>query len=127
AANAQASFIGAPANGTHVKIGSTFTVQVVRPNSLQGSREIGLAIGLLSCTDTPCTPPGQRVGTVLFAGPYTPVLHEMPGRPYQNFSVMLSPDVFVQKGTAQLNVNRFHLIGAGPTPALEFNGVTVIV
>ncbi|KAF8881890.1 hypothetical protein BD779DRAFT_1473190 [Infundibulicybe gibba] len=123
AAKARGSFIGASANGTHVKIGSTLTVQ----NSIQGSREVGLAIGLLSCPDTPCTPPGLRIGTVLFTGQFAPVLHEIPGKPYQNFSVTLSPDVFIQKGTAELNVDRFHLIGAGPAPILEFNGVTVIV
>ena len=85
------------------------------------------------------------MGAVLFKGRYTPKLHEMPGRPYQNFTVIIPPEYFLQ-GRALLTVTRFHLIGvshifrcelfrlilfvyskAGPAAVLEFNNVTINV
>ncbi|KAJ6584121.1 hypothetical protein DFH09DRAFT_1308819 [Mycena vulgaris] len=48
---AQASHIGAPLPGATLKFNSNFTLQLVRPQSvsIQGSTEVGIAIGLLSC------------------------------------------------------------------------------
>ena len=78
---------------------------------LQGSQEVGLAIGLFSCPNqTPCKPASEEMGSVLFRGMYNPKLHEMPGRPYQNFTVTIPPEYFLQ-GRALLTVTRFHLIG----------------
>jgi len=128
ATNAQRSFIGSPSDGATVTRGSQVVVQVVRPNSIQGSIEVGMVIGLQSCSDPtrPCYPPSQAVGSVLYNGRYNPVIHEQPGRPYQNFTVTIpTADYFV--GKAQLSVDRFHLIGAGPSPILEFNNITLNV
>ncbi|KAG6832763.1 hypothetical protein H0H87_000416 [Tephrocybe sp. NHM501043] len=110
---AQRSFISSPSEGTDVTRGSQIVVQVVRPNSIQGSIEVGMVIGLQSCPVTnpyPCAPPQQQVGSVLFSGQFNPVLHEQPGRPYENFTVMI-PDTDYFSGRAQLSVDRFHLIG----------------
>lgn len=128
ATNAQRSFIGSPADGKTVRRGRKLVVQVVRPNSIQGSVEVGMVIGLQSCSDLtrPCFPPSQAVGSVLYNGRYKPVLHEQPGRPYQNFTVTI-PDLDYMVGRAQLSVSRFHLIGAGPAAALEFNNITLNV
>jgi len=124
---AQASFIRLPTQGTTVQWYQNVVVQVVRPFSLQGSQEVGLAIGLFSCpNETPCKPPTEEMGAVLFRGPYDPQLHEMPGRPYQNYTVTIPPLYFLQ-GRALLTVTRFHLIGAGPAAALELNNVTINV
>ena len=81
-------------------------------NSIQGSQEVGLAIGLQSCSNPamPCYPPSQAVGTVLYKGPFNPEIHEKPGEPYQNFTVTI-PTAKYFKGKAQLSVDRFHLIG----------------
>ncbi|GLB41549.1 hypothetical protein LshimejAT787_1001490 [Lyophyllum shimeji] len=126
AVNAQASYIGYPADGTSVKRGEQIVVQVVRPNSIMGSIEVGLAIGLQSCADRPCAPANQAIGTVLYHGPYDPEFHEKPGMPYQNFTVTV-PTADYFNGKAQLSVNRFHLIGAGPYPVLESNNITLNV
>ncbi|KAF9465598.1 hypothetical protein BDZ94DRAFT_1214424 [Collybia nuda] len=128
-AHAQRSFIWSPSEGTTVTRGHQFVVQVVRPNSIQGSTEVGIVIGLQSCPVTnpyPCAPPNEQVGSILYNGKYNPQLHEMPGRPYQNFTVTV-PDVDYFAGRAQLSVSRFHLIGAGPSPTLELNNVTLNV
>lgn len=55
------------------------------------------------------------MGAVLFRGMYNPKLHEMPGRPYQNFTVTIPPEYFLQ-GRALLTVTRFHLIGVSRFP-----------
>jgi hypothetical protein len=69
----------------------------------------------------PCAPPNQQVGSVLYKGTYNPQLHEMPGRPYQNFTVTV-PDVDYFVGRAQLSVSRFHLIGVRDPKAPSANG-----
>ncbi|GLB41550.1 hypothetical protein LshimejAT787_1001500 [Lyophyllum shimeji] len=129
AASAQSTYIGYPADGTTVKQGEQIVVQVVRPNSIQGSIEVGMVIGLQACEypgSPGCYPPNQAVGNVLYNGRYDPVLHEMPGRPYENFTVTIpTGDYFV--GKTQLSVDRFHLIGAGPAAALEFHNITLNV
>ncbi|CAA7262901.1 unnamed protein product [Cyclocybe aegerita] len=124
-AAAQASFIGYPPAGSSIHPGQEITVQVVRPNSIQGSIEVGMIIGLLDCQFLPCPPPNARVGTILFNGDFAPQLHEQPGMPYQNFTVTIPSADFLPDNVAQLGVVRFHLIGAGPSPVLEFNNVTL--
>ncbi|KAF9031443.1 hypothetical protein BJ165DRAFT_1306002, partial [Panaeolus papilionaceus] len=126
---AQASHIGLPLDGTTVKQGKKFVVQVIRPNSIQGSIEAGLVIGLLPCqwftTDPQCPPPSAQIGSILFNGKFSPQFHEIPGQPYQNFTVTVPAEFPL--GVAQLATARFHLIGAGPSPTLELNNVTVLV
>ncbi|KAJ3504897.1 hypothetical protein NLJ89_g7698 [Agrocybe chaxingu] len=124
---AQASFIGHPPAGSSLLPGQTLTVQVVRPNSIQGSIEVGMVIGLLDCQFLPCPPPNAQVGTILFNGDFNPQLHEKPGMPYQNFTVTIPSAEFLPNNVAQLGVVRFHLIGAGPSPVLESNNVTLRV
>jgi len=81
-------------------------------NSLQGSTEVGLVIGLVSCTSDPtgvCPSADSQIGNILFNGDYDPQLHEQPGRPYQNFTVTV-PAQFAL-GAAQVATARFQLIG----------------
>jgi len=126
--NAQASFIRIPSAGAVITAGQNITVQIVRPNSIEGSQEVGLAIGLVNCPTSPCPTPAEEMGRVLYAGSFNPQLHEIPGEPYQNFSVYI-PTVAEgdSTGTAQIQVARLHLIGAGPSPILELNNVTVSI
>ncbi|KAL0565723.1 hypothetical protein V5O48_016295 [Marasmius crinis-equi] len=129
----QASYIRVPARGDTLHQGKPFTLQIVRPNSLQGSREAGLAVGILPCGSgtslNPCPPPGSQMGKVLYTGILDPQLHEIPGNPYQNLTITLPlPDVGGPPvGNALLQVARMHLIGAGPSVTLEENSVAVVV
>ncbi|KAJ7130883.1 hypothetical protein C8R46DRAFT_1235882 [Mycena filopes] len=126
---AQRSFIGSPAPGATVHFGSQLTVQVVRPNSLQSSTEVGIAIGLLACPtsqEAVCPAPTSQLGRVLFTGQFAPTVH--PGNSiYENFTLTVpSADSFGgATGRAQLAVVRLHLIGAGPSPVFEINNITV--
>jgi len=135
---AQRAFIRNPAAGTTVHKGGQVTVQLVRPNSIQGSQEVGLALSVQSCPSSPCPsspcpsspcppspcpPAEQQLGVVQFIGQYNPQLHEIPGNPYQNFTITI-PDFF-ESGKGEIISTRFHLIGAGPSPVLESNVVEV--
>ncbi|KAH9480687.1 hypothetical protein JR316_0007287 [Psilocybe cubensis] len=126
-AAAQRSFLGGPPEGTTIHPGKHFTVQLIRPNSIEGSTEVGLVIGLLSCAAHPagCPTPDTQLGSILFNGDFKPTIHEIAGQPYENFTVTV-PSGF-PSGIAQLSTARFHLIGAGPSPILEFNNVTLNV
>ncbi|ORX58909.1 hypothetical protein DM01DRAFT_1333525 [Hesseltinella vesiculosa] len=125
-AQAQRIFIQTPTNGQKVKLGQKITVQIVRPIGLQGSIEAGLAIGLYPCSGKTCPKPATEFGDVLYHGQYNPQRHELPGHPYQNFTITLPSETFY-KGNSSLNVGRFHLIGAGPSANLELESVTLQV
>jgi hypothetical protein len=132
---AQSSHIGSPAPGTSISPNRQITVQVVRPvctpllpciwsihqsvhlgllqNSIMGSTEVGMVIGLLQCQQDPCPPPNAQLGNIVFNGQFSPQLHsDKPGEPYQNFTITV-PAFQSNFGTtkAQLATARFHLIG----------------
>ena len=129
---AQSAFIGLPAYNQTASPGSNIIVQVQRPvglatlhlpperitdyalcfvsqNSLTGSEEVAVVIGLQSCPDRPCTPPSGFMGTILYNGPFSPVYHETYLPPYQNFTVQV-PSSF-GAGTALIGVAHVTLIG----------------
>ncbi|KAI9057491.1 hypothetical protein FKP32DRAFT_1551514, partial [Trametes sanguinea] len=120
-AAAQSVVIQAPAPGTTFAPGQQFVVDVDRPDTITGSQDVSVAIGLLSCLGQ--APPGtcngvdttQEIGTVLFAGPYTPQLRPGGADLFQNFTVSV-PDGF-QAGAAALSVAHFTLVGVS---ALNF-------
>ncbi|KAJ5904717.1 uncharacterized protein N7473_001633 [Penicillium subrubescens] len=122
---AQNSIIGLPTTGYTVTKGSNVTVQVQRLNSLTGSTEIAVVIGVSSCASIACRPAGEVMGTILYQGPFDPQHHESSQPPYQNFTVTL-PNL-IAAGNAQINVARAALVGAGHFPYLETLNRTVVV
>jgi hypothetical protein len=79
-------------------------------NSIQGSVNVGIAIGISTCArkNTPCDPASDGLFDVLFAGPYNPTLHN-PRKPrYESFTVVIPT---LPKGHAQLNVAYAGLFG----------------
>ncbi|KAK1143225.1 hypothetical protein N8T08_006924 [Aspergillus melleus] len=122
---AQNARIGLPQAAASIKAGSKLTVQVQRPNSLTGSQEVGVAIGLQSCANSPCHAAKDVMGQILYNGPYKPVYHEYYLPPYENFTVTV-PDS-VESGEAVLGVTHVSLVGAGPFPFLEVLNQTIQV
>ncbi|KAJ7625298.1 hypothetical protein DFH06DRAFT_742267 [Mycena polygramma] len=125
--SAQASHIGSPLPGTTLHFNKNFTLQLVRPNSIEGSTEVGIAIGLLSCPTTEeavCPSPFGQLGEILFIGQFDPTIRSG-GVFYENFTLTVPSADFFSAGRAQLAVARLHLIGAGPAPILELNNITV--
>ncbi|EAW10840.1 uncharacterized protein ACLA_053140 [Aspergillus clavatus NRRL 1] len=125
AVSSQSVGVGIPAEGESLAPGSSVVVQVQRPNSLTGSQEVGVAIGLASCASAQCRPPTDVMGTILYAGPFKPEYHEYTGPPYQNYTVVIPESM--EKGDAHLNIAHFSLVGAGPFPFFETLNRTVII
>ena len=85
-------------------------------DSLTGSRDVSVAIGLLSCADR--APPGTSgcdgidsawmMGDILSAGAYAPVA-PTGGNAFENFTVTVPADF--QPGPAVLAVAHFALVG----------------
>ncbi|KAF9058875.1 hypothetical protein BDP27DRAFT_1239907 [Rhodocollybia butyracea] len=121
---AQSARIGAPSNATEVAAGSSFVMMVERPDTLTGSQEIALIIGLASCTNCPawnyCASFLCTFSRLLLTfccsctnGGFDPEFTSEPGTgslpPHQNFTLTV-PSTFPQ-GPAQLGVAHFALVG----------------
>ncbi|KAI0366682.1 hypothetical protein BV20DRAFT_638057 [Pilatotrama ljubarskyi] len=123
--------IRAPPPRSTFSPGEQFVVDVDRPDTLTGSQEVSVAIGLLSCLGQ--APPGtcdgintaEEIGTSLYAGPYTPQLRPGGSDLFQNFTVTVP--VGFQKGAAALSVAHFSLVGARNWPTLEILNETVFI
>jgi len=118
--------IGVPADLTSVHAGSKLNVEVDRPDTLSGSTEVAVVIGVNSCGSTSCPPPADILGTLLYNGPYNPQFapDSPPFKPpHQNFTVTI-PSNF-PKGRALLAVYHIALIGAGRAPFNEIKNVTL--
>ena len=136
AAVAQGINIGYPANGASLPVGSSFTVEVDKPvrsppsyhspsslnssstiqNSLSGSVEVALVIGLNSCFNTTCPSPTSEsdviFGNILYNGPLNATYQTNPPDhkpPHQNFTLTVPANVGA--GTAVLTVYHVSLIG----------------
>ncbi|KAF7587687.1 hypothetical protein BBP40_006873 [Aspergillus hancockii] len=123
--SAQNAGIGYPAEGQQISPGDELVVQVQRPNSLTGSVELGVAVGISFCASSPCFSPKESLGTLLYNGPFKPEYHETSRPPYQNFTVQI-PDSAAE-GTAQINIAHVAIVGASAWPFLETLNRTVTV
>ena len=138
---AQNVFIYAPPPQSTFAPGESFVVDVDRPvrvdpldlnsvytpiltttqDSLTGSRDVSVAIGLLSCAGR--APSGTcdgidsawMMGDILYAGPYSPVA-PTGGNANQNFTVAVPADF--QPGPAVLAVAHFTLVGVSTVALL---------
>ncbi|KAL3474047.1 hypothetical protein BJX99DRAFT_232319 [Aspergillus californicus] len=97
--------------GSKLTAGSKVVVQVQRPNSLTGSTEIGIAIGIQSCPNSPCTSTDSSLGTLLYHGSFNPQYHEGSNPPYENFTVTV-PDF--DTGKAVVGVAHAAIVGVSP-------------
>ncbi|OQE12809.1 hypothetical protein PENFLA_c062G00963 [Penicillium flavigenum] len=122
---AQNSIIGLPTAGQNLSKGSNMAIQVERPNSLTGSTEIAVMIGISSCVSTACRPAAEVMGTILYHGDFDPQYYEASQPPYQNFTITV-PNL-IPAGDAQINIAHVALVGAGAFPYLETLNRTVVV
>ncbi|TFK46217.1 hypothetical protein OE88DRAFT_1707830 [Heliocybe sulcata] len=126
---AQNIHIGAPASGSSIQAGKQITVEVDRPNSLTGSQEVSIVIGLRACYANECTPATDAIGSVLYSGSYNPQYSSEAGTaskpPHQNFTVTVPENI--QTGRAILSVSHLSLVGAGPWPMFEVVNSSVVI
>ncbi|KAL5338353.1 hypothetical protein BJX70DRAFT_366868 [Aspergillus crustosus] len=126
AATALAQNIGlALPEGTKLTAGENITVQVQRPNSLTGSTEYGIAIGIQSCPKGHCLPSTEILGSKLYTGPFDPQYHEGSKPPYENFTVEIPESA--DKGPAVVAVAHAALVGASNVPLFEILNVTATI
>ncbi|KAL4962048.1 uncharacterized protein BDV14DRAFT_203202 [Aspergillus stella-maris] len=121
---AQNAFVNLP-QGKEIKAGSDIVVQVTRPNSLTGSTEIGIGIGIQHCGDNGCLDSDSTLGTELYAGSFSPNYHESTSQPYQNFTVTIPEGI--QTGPAVVGVAHAALVGASVWPFFEVINTTATV
>ncbi|KAJ5774138.1 hypothetical protein N7457_009034 [Penicillium paradoxum] len=122
---AQRANIGLPEEDQRINSGKDVIIQIQRPNTLTGSKEMAVAIGLSSCKSSPCRSAADAIGTILYNGPFKPEYHENNRPPYENFTVKVPSDAVL--GKSQINVAHAALIGAGPSAFLESFNQTVFV
>ncbi|KAI1794784.1 hypothetical protein LXA43DRAFT_1058811 [Ganoderma leucocontextum] len=124
----QTVVIGAPPPNSTFSPGDQVVVAVNKPNSLTNSRDVSVAIGLLSCAPAGTCDgidPTQELGSVLFAGPYAP--QAVPGSTtlVQNYTVTIPSDF--PSGPALLSVPHFVLVGALFFPLLDDPSETIFI
>ncbi|KAJ3770700.1 hypothetical protein FB446DRAFT_646523 [Lentinula raphanica] len=113
-----------PTSGTEITPGQDVTVQLGFANSLTGVEHVSAVIAMINCAGAPCpSDASDTLGIPLFAGNYTPQLHEGNLPPYQNFTVTVPSNLAA--GTNMLTAAHFVLIGVSAVPVLQFDNVTV--
>jgi hypothetical protein len=111
---AQHAYIGYPTDGSTVQSGTNITVMVAKPDTLVGSTDISIVLGLEQCPGdaSTCFPQAYDVGQILYYGPYNPEFVLNPGfnlPPYQNFTVYVPADQ--PTGTNLLSLTHLALVG----------------
>ncbi|CDO71981.1 hypothetical protein BN946_scf184943.g15 [Trametes cinnabarina] len=128
---AQKAVIIAPEPQAVLAPGDDFVVDVDRPVSTTNADEVAIAIGLLSCSQLSplrtceVVDTSSGIGTVLYAGPYTPQLRPGGTDFYQNFTVTVPADF--PSGEAALSVAHFSLVGTLAWPMFEVVNQTIII
>jgi len=129
AAFAQGVFIAQPTPDTHIFPGGQLTVEVDKPDSLSGSKDVSVEISIaeIGCANPVCVEfPGPA--TVLFDGPYTPVMSNPHSTTLIEDYTVTIPSSFQQGDVALLIVKHTVLIGAGENiSSVDSHNVTLFV
>ena len=86
-------------------------------DTLTGSEEVAVVIGLQSCPGTPCISPTDLMGQILYNGPFNPQYHETYNPPYENFTVQVPSNI--ASGTALIGVAHVTLVGVSALTCFE--------
>ncbi|EGN93890.1 hypothetical protein SERLA73DRAFT_144906 [Serpula lacrymans var. lacrymans S7.3] len=121
---AQTIDIGYPTDGTVFNPGQSVNAQILRPDSIIGCTEVGIALAIDTCSNGTCPSPSDVLGSVLYSGPFKPTAHAQQGF-YQNFTVQIPSGL--NAGEAIFTLTHLCLLGAGPTPLLEYRNASVTI
>ncbi|KAG8219048.1 hypothetical protein J3R82DRAFT_4804 [Butyriboletus roseoflavus] len=116
--------LGTPTDGQVLYPGQNFTAQVILPISMASCIQVGIAFAVASCDNGVCPQPTDRLGNVLYAGPWTPTIPDSDGF-YQNFTLQVAD--YMTAGPAIFTLTHLCLLGGGPIPLLEFRNVSVTI
>lgn len=85
----------------------------VLQNSLTGSQDVSVAIGLQTCGGASCDSlPSETMGTPIFKGDYAPALDAGNDAVSQSFDVQVPASL--APGAARLSVAHFYILGVSP-------------
>ncbi|KAL1939936.1 hypothetical protein VTO73DRAFT_9636 [Trametes versicolor] len=120
---AQGVSITQPPAGSTEKQGLPMTVVVQKQNSLTGSQDVAVAIGLQSCGTASCDSlPTESVGPLLFSGEYAPKA-DASGNVTQNYIVRVPAGM--GPGPARLSVAHFYILGASEMAPMDVAHTTL--
>ncbi|KAG2343540.1 hypothetical protein BDR05DRAFT_975843 [Suillus weaverae] len=119
---AQTIELGFPQNGDNLCPGQEVAVQVIQPESMASCIQVGIALAINNCVNGSCPDPAEALGSVLYAGPWTPDNY-LPGGFYQNFTITIPS--YLAEGPAIFTLTHLCLLGAAPFPFLEYRNATV--
>ncbi|KAG2068948.1 hypothetical protein BDR04DRAFT_1102343 [Suillus decipiens] len=121
---AQTIKLGYPQNGDNFCPGQQLDARVIQPVSMADCIQVGIALGIKSCVNGSCPDPADGLGSVLYAGPWTPDTHTIGiDGPYQNFTVTIPS--YLAEGLAIFTLTHLCLLGADSSPLLEYRNATV--
>ncbi|VDC07748.1 unnamed protein product [Peniophora sp. CBMAI 1063] len=120
-ASAQSVSFTTPRSGGTLTRGAPTTIVVQRPVTSTPVQSVSIVISLDACTGSSCPNPSSALGTILFAGPFTPA----GSPPSQSFNVTI-PTTF-PAGEAEILATHFSLTGTGPTASTEIDGEIIFV
>jgi len=122
---AQGINIFSPTAGQSIVAGTGAEVVVAKGDTLTGSTDIGVAVLIHHCNQSPCEDATEQLGEIFYAGAFSP--QRSPGmangEPFQSFFASVPIDF--PKGPAVLSVPHAVLIGAGPFFDNEIVNVTI--
>ncbi|KAF8844282.1 hypothetical protein BDN67DRAFT_978187 [Paxillus ammoniavirescens] len=123
---AQGITIVSPVPGSTVTSGSSITIRVGTNIFIENLETIGIAIGLQSCPNgSGCSTADQGIGTILYTGPFNPLLGPEYYGPYQDFTVTIPSST--PAGQANLAAADFYLVGASQVPEMAFANASLII
>ncbi|KAG2087452.1 uncharacterized protein F5147DRAFT_588092, partial [Suillus discolor] len=120
---AQTIELGFPQNGDNFSPGQQVTAQVIKPQAMAPTVQVGIALAIDHCENGSCPDPADGLGFYLYAGPWTPEAHDPSYIYYQNFTVTIPSNL--AKGPAIFTLTHLCLIGVVWYPLLEFRNATV--
>jgi len=126
---AQGVNIASPTAGQSIVAGNGGQVVIAKPDTLTGSTDIGVAVTIHHCNQSPCEDATQMLGEIFYAGAFSPqrpppgTSGPANGEPFQSFFASIPSDF--PKGPAVLSVPHSALVNAGPHFFNEIVNVTI--
>ncbi|KAI0031372.1 hypothetical protein K488DRAFT_13588, partial [Vararia minispora EC-137] len=102
---AQSVSIVSPAPGQTLTRGDSINVIIARPTTSTNVQSVSIVLSILACPNNSCPNAGSDLGTVLFAGPFSPTGNP----PEQAFNVTIPTTQAT--GTAEFLATHFGLSG----------------
>lgn len=121
---AQSAVVTEPKSGDTWAANQDHLVTVARQISddTTAVTEIGIAISIKHCSQSPCEDMSSALGAVLYAGTYNPVMDYDLGYSYQNFTLTIPG---VESGEAAISVAHASLVNGGPSFYTEVTSTTI--